>query len=97
MKQAGYKHQAQYDRNSGAFRSEDRGEGWYRLEGYNFKWGYRPIFDPHQPGMIYLTTFGGGIFLGPDRGEPGALNDIENDQGFRWQNYSGSANLVPEL
>ncbi|MBW7997899.1 MAG: hypothetical protein FVQ81_15285, partial [Candidatus Glassbacteria bacterium] len=83
--------------NSGAFRSEDRGESWYRLEGYNFKWGYRPFFDPHQPGMIYLTTFGGGIFHGPDRGEPGAFEDIENDQGFRWQNYTGSANLVPSL
>ena len=83
--------------NNGAFRSEDRGESWYRLEGYNFKWGYRPFFDPHQPGMIYLTTFGGGIFYGPDRGEPGALEDIENDQGFRWQNYNGEANLVPGL
>lgn len=83
--------------NNGAFRSEDRGESWYRLEGYNFKWGYRPFFDPHQPGMIYLTTFGGGIFHGPDRGEPGAFEDIENDQGFRWQNYTGSADLVPSL
>jgi hypothetical protein len=64
--------------NSAAFRSDDRGKTWQRLEGYNFKWGHRPVPDPHHPGMLYLTTFGGSVFYGPARGVPGVLEDIEN-------------------
>ena len=82
--------------DSGSFRSDDRGESWYRLEGFNFNWGYRPVFDPYNPGMIYMTTFGGGVFHGPAGGVPGAFEDIENDELLRWQSYSGEANLKPE-
>jgi hypothetical protein len=64
--------------DSAAFRSDDRGETWYRLKGYNFKWGHRPVPDPHHPGMLYLTTFGGSVFYGPTGGVPGAVEDIEN-------------------
>jgi len=32
--------------DSGAYRSDDGGKNWERLEGYNFKWGHRPIVDP---------------------------------------------------
>jgi len=71
--------------DSGAFRSDDRGETWYRLKGYNFKWGHRPVPDPHHPGMLYLTTFGGSVFYGPARGVPGAFEDIENfSDEWRW-------------
>ena len=76
--------------DSAAFRSDDRGETWRRLRGYNFKWGYRPVFDPHHPGMIYLTTFGGRIFYGPANGVPGAFEDVDNvPDEWRWQNYTG--------
>ncbi len=51
--------------DSAAFRSEDRGDTWRRIEGYSFKWGHRPVFDPHHPGMLYLMTFGGSVFHGP--------------------------------
>jgi len=70
--------------DSAAFRSDDGGENWYRIRGYNFKWGYRPVFDPLHPGMLYLTTFGGGVFYGPAAGDPAAFEDIENFQ-ERWR------------
>ena len=74
-----------------AFRSEDGGDSWRRLEGYNFKWGQRPIFDPHNPGMLYLTTFGGSVYHGPAVGVPGHPEDIRNDQILRWH---GNDSLV---
>ncbi len=70
--------------NSSAFRSDDRGETWKRLGGYNFKWGHRPVVDPVNEGMLYLTTFGGSVFHGPARGVPGAFEDIENLPAQRW-------------
>ena len=70
--------------NSTAFRSDDRGENWYRLEGYNFKWGHRPVPDLNHPGMLFLTTFGGSVFYGPAQGVPGAVEDIENLPAQRW-------------
>ncbi|MEA2064557.1 MAG: hypothetical protein U9P14_12710 [Gemmatimonadota bacterium] len=72
--------------DSAAFRSDDRGNNWYRLEGYNFKWGHRPVVDPHNPGMLYLTAFGGNTYHGPAGGVPGAVEDIEDGDSFllRW-------------
>ena len=71
--------------DSAAFRSDDRGDTWRRLKGYTFKWGHRPVFDPHHPGMIYLTTFGGSVFYGPANGVPGAFEGIENlSASWRW-------------
>lgn len=68
--------------HNAAYRSDDRGDTWYRLEGYNFKWGQRAIPDPHHPGMLYLTTYGGSVFYGPAGGVPGAFEDIENYPGI---------------
>jgi photosystem II stability/assembly factor-like uncharacterized protein len=70
--------------DSGAYRSDDRGESWTRLGGYNFKWGHRPVLDPHNPGMLFLTTFGGSVYYGPAAGVPGAVEDIENLPPFSW-------------
>lgn len=64
--------------HSAAFRSDNRGEDWSRLEGYNFKWGHRPVVDIHNDGWLYLTTFGGSVYHGPAEGVPGAFEDIEN-------------------
>ncbi|OGG03442.1 MAG: hypothetical protein A3F83_16095, partial [Candidatus Glassbacteria bacterium RIFCSPLOWO2_12_FULL_58_11] len=73
--------------DSAAFRSDNYGEDWYRLEGYNFKWGHRPIFDPHHPGMLYLTSFGGSVFYGPAMGVPGAFEGLVNfPSSWRWGN-----------
>ncbi len=49
---------------SSAWRSGDRGEHWTRIPGYNFKWGQRVMPDLENPGMIYISTFGGGVWHG---------------------------------
>ena len=64
--------------HNAAFRSDDRGETWRRLEGYRFKWGQRAIPDANDPGMLFLTTYGGSVHYGPAGGVPGAFEDIEN-------------------
>jgi photosystem II stability/assembly factor-like uncharacterized protein len=61
---------------SSAWRSNNRGETWQRIKGYNFKWGHRVIPDPENPGMIYVTTFGGSVWYGPASGDPHAIEDI---------------------
>jgi len=71
--------------DSAAFRSLDRGEHWYRLKGYNFKWGHRPILDPNHKGMIYLTSFGGSVFYGPVTGVAGAKENFSEDYFMRWE------------
>ena len=59
-----------------AYRSDDRGATWFRLGGYNFHWGHRPVVDAHNPDMLYLTTFGGSVWHGPADGVPGAVEDV---------------------
>ncbi len=49
---------------SSAWRSNDRGEHWTRIPGFNFKWGQRVMADLEDPGMIYISTFGGGVWHG---------------------------------
>jgi photosystem II stability/assembly factor-like uncharacterized protein len=59
-----------------ALRSTDRGRSWRRLRGFNFKWGHRVILDPVDPDRVYVTTFGGGVWHGPARGDPAAVEDV---------------------
>jgi photosystem II stability/assembly factor-like uncharacterized protein len=59
-----------------AYRSEDRGETWTRIKGYNFKWGKRVDPDPRDPEKIFIITFGGGVWYGPAKGDAQALEDI---------------------
>jgi len=61
---------------SSAYRSEDQGETWNRIKGFNFKWGKRVDPDPRDPEKIFVITFGGGAWYGPARGDPDALEDI---------------------
>ncbi len=61
---------------SSAWRSEDRGDTWSRVRGYNFKWGHRVIPDPADAAMIYVTTFGGSVWHGPAKGTLDAVEDI---------------------
>jgi len=62
--------------NGSAYRSEDRGDTWIRIKGYNFKWGKRVEPDPADPKKIYIITFGGGVWHGPARGDENAVEDI---------------------
>jgi len=64
--------------HNAAYKSEDAGVSWKRLEGYRFKWGQRAVPDIHHPGMLYLTTYGGSVFYGPADGVAHAFEDIEN-------------------
>ncbi len=71
---------------TGVWKSTDNGKAWLRIPGYNFKWGHRPVFDPHNEGMLYLTTFGGSVYYGPDVGVPGHK---ENFTDRSWQKWAG--------
>jgi len=59
-----------------AWRSGDRGETWQRIRGFNFRWGQRVIPDPADARKIYVTTYGGGVWHGPAKGDPNAVEDI---------------------
>jgi photosystem II stability/assembly factor-like uncharacterized protein len=61
-----------------AYRSEDAGENWERIKGYRFKWGQRPVPDPNNPGMLFLTTYGGSVFYGPAKGVENEKQVIKN-------------------
>lgn len=61
---------------SSAYRSEDQGETWKRIKGYNFKWGKRVDLDPRDSEKIFVVTFGGGVWYGPAKGDPKAIEDI---------------------
>jgi photosystem II stability/assembly factor-like uncharacterized protein len=52
---------------SAAWRSADRGATWKKMAGYDFKWGHRVIPDPGDAAKIYITTFGGSVWMGPAR------------------------------
>ncbi len=62
--------------NGSAYRSDNQGETWIRLKGYNFKWGKRVDPDPRDPEKIFIITFGGGVWYGPARGDKNASEDI---------------------
>lgn len=64
---------------SSAWKSEDRGEHWTRIPGFNFKWGHRVIIDPKDASKIYVTTFGGSVWHGSVNGKPAVL-DIATPQ-----------------
>jgi hypothetical protein len=62
--------------SSSAWRSEDRGETWRRIRGFNFKWGHRVIPDPVDSGKVYITTYGGSVWHGPAKGDSRATEDM---------------------
>jgi photosystem II stability/assembly factor-like uncharacterized protein len=61
---------------SSAWKSNDRGESWTRIPGFNFKWGHRVIPDPEDPKKVYITTFGGGVWHGSLDGENRPLDIV---------------------
>ena len=48
------------------------------IRGYTFKWGHRVVVDPVNPGMIYITTYGGSVWHGPAQPRPDVAEDIPN-------------------
>jgi photosystem II stability/assembly factor-like uncharacterized protein len=59
---------------SSAWISNDAGEHWSRIPGFNFKWGHRVTPDPDNPKAIYITTFGGGVWHGSVDGKDQAVD-----------------------
>jgi photosystem II stability/assembly factor-like uncharacterized protein len=62
--------------NSSAYYSDDKAETWKRIKGFNHKLGRRVDIDPLNPEMIYINTYGGGVWHGPAKGDPNAVEDI---------------------
>jgi photosystem II stability/assembly factor-like uncharacterized protein len=62
--------------SSSAYRSEDQGETWTRIKGFNHKLGRRVDIDPANPDMIFISTYGGGVWHGPAKGDDRAVEDI---------------------
>ena len=62
--------------NASAYYSEDGAKTWTRIRGYNFKWGHRVVPDPRDPNMIFVCTFGGGVWHGPATGDPESTEDV---------------------
>jgi len=61
---------------SSAWKSNDRGEHWTRIAGFNFKWGHRVIPDPSDAKKVYITTFGGGVWHGSVDGDDRAVDIV---------------------
>src|SRR6267142_5279586 len=61
---------------SSAWKSNDHGENWTRIPGFNFKWGHRVIPDPQDAKKVYITTFGGGVWHGSVDGENRPLDIV---------------------
>jgi photosystem II stability/assembly factor-like uncharacterized protein len=59
-----------------AYRSENQGKTWERIKGFNHKLGRRVDIDPVNQEMIYINTYGGGVWHGPAKGDPKAIEDI---------------------
>jgi photosystem II stability/assembly factor-like uncharacterized protein len=64
---------------SSAWHSTDRGEHWQRIAGYDFRAGHRVTPDPANPGMIYINTFGGGVWYGRVDAKPGVEDIVSKE------------------
>jgi photosystem II stability/assembly factor-like uncharacterized protein len=62
--------------SSSAYLSDDKAQTWKRIKGFNHKLGRRVDIDPLNPEMIYINTYGGGVWHGPAKGDPSAVEDI---------------------
>jgi photosystem II stability/assembly factor-like uncharacterized protein len=65
--------------SSSAWHSTDAGAHWRRIAAFNFKAAHRVIADPEHSGMVYITTFGGGVWHGAVDGKPG-IEDISSKE-----------------
>jgi len=50
--------------NQAAWRSDDSGQSWKRIKGYDFHWGQRIVIDNNDKEKIYITTFGSSVWHG---------------------------------
>ena len=50
--------------NQAAWRSDDNGQSWKKIKGYDFHWGQRITIDENDHEKIYITTFGSSVWHG---------------------------------
>jgi len=50
--------------NQAAWRSDDHGQSWRKIKGYDFHWGQRINIDENDHEKIYITTFGSSVWHG---------------------------------
>ena len=50
--------------NKAAYRSDDNGNTWKKIKGYDFHWGHRVIPDPNNQEKVYITTYGSSVWHG---------------------------------
>ncbi|WP_139218241.1 sialidase family protein [Sunxiuqinia elliptica] len=50
--------------NQAAYRSDDYGQSWKKIKGYDFHWGHRVVIDENDLDKIYITTFGSSVWHG---------------------------------
>jgi len=50
--------------NKAAYRSDDYGQTWKKIKGYDFHWGHRIIIDENNREKIYITTYGSSVWHG---------------------------------
>jgi photosystem II stability/assembly factor-like uncharacterized protein len=62
--------------SSSAYWSDDKGKTWVRIKGFNHKLGRRVDIDPRDANKIFITTYGGGVWYGPAKGDDQAVEDI---------------------
>jgi photosystem II stability/assembly factor-like uncharacterized protein len=63
-------------------RSDDYGDTWHKVGGFNFRAAHRPTPDPEDPSMIYVPCFGSSVWHGPVMGNGRDWCDI-SDSGAR--------------
>jgi photosystem II stability/assembly factor-like uncharacterized protein len=56
---------AEGETSAGLWLSKDAGKTWGALEGMPFRNAQRVTFDPGDDSLIYVSTFGGGVWRGP--------------------------------
>ena len=50
---------------AGLWLSKDNGVTWMPFDGLPFSNIQRVVFDPDDPKVMYVTTFGGSVWKGP--------------------------------
>jgi len=50
--------------NKIAYRSDDDGETWKKLKGYDFHWGHRVMIDENDCEKVFITTYGASVWHG---------------------------------
>ena len=74
------------DFQQNCYRSDDAGANWWRVGGYNNKWGHKAFPDPYNDDMLYISTFGTSVWYGPADGNGDAYDDVKIIESIDYNN-----------